>query len=142
MHSRMSPNSVFNKSLEVVKNDPQVKRRYGEPIKGYGRDHGGHREGRRNFIEHTEYVSKEDGSKRTRVRYNIEGQFGTAFVFAEVSKNMPSGEYVYIMVQDKSNGRVHTIVDNRAAITAAKLSAGSKEAQSAMAQLLQGGGNK
>ena len=47
----MSPNSVFDGAFEIVRNDPQVKRRYGEPIKGYGRDHGGHREGRRNFIE-------------------------------------------------------------------------------------------
>jgi import inner membrane translocase subunit TIM21 len=52
---------------------------------------------------------------------------------------MASGEFVYVLVQDKSNGRVITVVDNRAALTAARLSAGSKEAQSAMAQLLAGG---
>ena len=103
---------------------------------------GGHREGRRNFIEHTEYQDPQDGSKRTRVRYNLEGRFGAAFCFAEVSSDMPSGEFVYILVQDKSNGRVHTVMDNRAALTAARLSAGSKEAQSAMSQLLSGGGSK
>jgi len=137
----MSPNTVFNRSLDLVKGDPEIQRRYGEPIKGYGRDHGGHREGRRNFIEHTDYVSKDDNTKRTRVRYNLEGKFGKAFVFAEVSKDMPSGEFVYVLVQDKSNGRVHTVVDNRAALTAARLSSGSKEAQSAISQLL-GGGSK
>lgn len=137
----MSPNTVFNRSLDLVKNDPEIKRRYGEPLKGYGRDHGGHREGRRNFIEHTEYTSKDDNTKRTRVRYNLEGKFGKAFVFAEVSKDMPSGEFVYVLVQDKSNGRVHPVVDNRAALTAARLASGSKEAQSAMSQLL-GGGSK
>jgi mitochondrial import inner membrane translocase subunit TIM21 len=133
----MSPNRVFDTALDVVRNDEQVKHRYGEPIKGYGRDHGGHREGRRNFIEwvnalqiylfccrwffrssihshlpewineptnvnsfhyferHTERVDKEDGSNRTRVRFNIEGPYGNAFVFAEVSSAMPSGEFVY-----------------------------------------------
>ena len=137
----MSPNRVFDRSFEIVRKDPEVMRRYGDSVKAYGRDHGGHREGRRNFVEHTEYVDKDDGSKRTRVRYNLEGRFGSAFCFAEVSNQMPSGEFVYILVQDKSNGRVHTVVDNRAALTAARLAAGSKEAQSAMSQLLSGGRN-
>ena len=44
---------------------------------------------------HTERVDQEDGSKRTRVRFNIEGPHGNAFVFAEVSSDMPSGEFVY-----------------------------------------------
>ena len=123
--SKMSPNSVFDGALEEVRNNAEVKHRYGEPIKGYGRDHGGHREGRRNFIEcvqtcfhasnegllfstvatlliifflserHTTRVDKEDGSRRTRVRFNIEGPYGHAFVFSEVSSDMPSGEFVY-----------------------------------------------
>ena len=46
-------------------------------------------------LRHTERVDKEDGSNRTRVRFNIEGQYGGAFVFAEVSSAMPSGEFVY-----------------------------------------------
>jgi import inner membrane translocase subunit TIM21 len=49
--TKMSPNRVFNAALDVVKNNYEVKRRYGDKIKGYGRDHGGHREGRRNFVE-------------------------------------------------------------------------------------------
>jgi import inner membrane translocase subunit TIM21 len=134
----MSPNRVFDKAFSVIRQDPEVKRRYGDSLKAFGRDHGGRREGRRNFVEHTEYVDKEDGSKRTRVRFNIEGQFGTAFCFAEVANSMPSGEFVYVMVQDKSNGRVHTIQDNRAALTSARLSSGSAEAQSVMSQLLSG----
>lgn len=136
----MSPNRVFDRSFDIIRHDPDVQRRYGESLKAYGRDHGGHREGRRNFIEHSEYTDQEDGSNRTRVRYNLEGQYGNAFVFAEVASSMPSGEFVYILVQDKANGRVHTVQDNRAAMTAARLAAGNKEAQSAMAQLLQGGG--
>jgi len=136
----MSPNRVFDRSLEEVRKHPDVVRRFGEPLKGFGRDHGGHREGRRNFIEHTRYTSPDDNTKRTRVRYNLQGRYGDAFVFAEVSAAMPSGEFVYVLVQDKSNGRVFTVVDNRAAITAARLSQ-SKEAQSAMSQLLTGSGD-
>lgn len=91
----MSPNTVFSRALDQVREHHEVTSRFGTPIKGYGRDHGGKREGRRNFIEHTEYKSDEDGSKRTRVRFNLEGPHGKGFVFAEVSSDMPSGEFVY-----------------------------------------------
>jgi mitochondrial import inner membrane translocase subunit TIM21 len=134
----MSPNRIFDRSLDVIRKDAEVLRRYGETIKGYGRDHGGHREGRRNFIEHSEYVDKDDGSKRVRVRYNIEGRFGSAFVFAEVSSDQSSGEFVYVLVQDKSNGHTHPVIDNRAAMTAARLMGNNKEAGSAISQLLTG----
>lgn len=140
--SKMGPNSVFDRSFEVIRNDPQIRQRFGESLKAYGRDHGGHREGRRNFIEHTDYVDPQDGSKRMRVRYNMEGQFGNAFVFAEVSADQPWGEYVYILVQDKANGRTYTVVDNRAAMTAARLAGNNKEASSAMSQLLTGNSKK
>jgi import inner membrane translocase subunit TIM21 len=135
---KMSPNSVFHRSFEVVRNHPDVLRLLGEPVKAYGRDHGGHREGRRNFIEHTEYQDKTDGSKRTRVRYNLEGRFGTAFCFAEVSSTLPSDEFVYVLVQDKSTGRVLTIVDNRSAMTASRLAGQNQAAAGAMSQLLTG----
>lgn len=137
----MSPNQVFNRSFDAIRNDPEIQRRYGDSLKAYGRDHGGHREGRRNFIEHKEYVD-DDGSQRTRIRYNMEGRFGEAFVFAEVSSDQPSGEFVYVLVQDKSNGRTHAVVDNRAALTAARLAGSNKEASSIMSQLLTGGSGK
>lgn len=64
--TKMSPNAVFDRATQLVRENGEVARRFGEPLKAYGRDHGGHREGRRNFIEHTEYTDKDDGSKRTR----------------------------------------------------------------------------
>lgn len=139
--SKMSPNSVFNQSVEVVRNNDHVSRRFGAPLKFFGRDHGGHREGRRNFIEHTEYTDKDDGTKRTRVRYNLEGKHGKAYVFAEVSNDMPSGEFVYVMVQCKSNGSVITVVDNRSALLVKRMAGGKKEGQEAFSSLL-GGGSK
>jgi import inner membrane translocase subunit TIM21 len=137
----VSPNRVFDRSFDFIRKDSDVQSWYGDTLKAHGRDHDGHREGRQNFVEHTQYKNEEDGSQRTRVRYNVEGQFGEAFVFAEVSNQMPSGEFVYILVQDKSNARVQTVVDNRAALTAQRLS-GSQESQSAMTQLLFGSGKK
>ena len=54
--TKMSPNSVFNQAINKIRDHPQVQRQYGDSLKFYGKDHGSHREGRRNFIEHTEYI--------------------------------------------------------------------------------------
>jgi len=139
--TKMSPNSVFDKAFSIIRENNEVKRRFGEPLKAYGRDHGGHREGRRNFIEHTQYKDKDDGSDRTRVRFNLEGHFGSAFVFAEVSGDMPSGEFVYILVQDKRNGQVVNVVDNRSSLLAKRM-AGDNDAGRQALQNLLGGGSK
>ena len=45
-----------------------------------------------------------------------------------------------VLVQDKQDGRVITVIDNRAALTAQRLSGGSAEGQKAFANLLSGGG--
>jgi import inner membrane translocase subunit TIM21 len=137
--TKMSPNTVFDKATSLLRNHEEITRRFGN-FKTYGRDHGGHREGRRNFIEHTEYTA-EDGSKRTRVRFNLEGQYGNAFVFAEVSKEMDAGDFVYVLVQDKRNGQVISVVDNRSVLLARRLAGGDKEGENVFANLL-GGGKK
>ena len=141
--TKMSPNSVFNGASKIIQTNSQVTLKYGSTLKFYGKDHGGHREGRRNFIEHTQYNDPEDGSKRTRVRFNMEGQFDSAICFAEVSSEMASGEFVYVLVQDKRSGRVITVIDNRAALTAKKLAGGNQDTANAMQQLLgkSGGSN-
>lgn len=138
--TKMSPNAVFDSATSTIRENAEIQRRFGT-FKTYGRDHGGHREGRRNFVEHTEYNDEEDGSRRTRVRFNLEGQYGNAFVFAEVSKDMPKGEFVYILVQDKRNGQVITVCDNRSALRAKRLAGGSAEGNDVFATLL-GGGKK
>lgn len=134
--TKMSPNSIFDRATDIIRDNHEVQKRYGNPLKVYGRDHGGHREGRRNFIEHTQYKNKDDGSDRTRVRFNLEGPFGNAFVFAEVSADMPSGEFVYLLVQDKRNGRVTTVIDNRSKLMAQRMAGGNKEGQAIFASLL------
>lgn len=139
--TKMSPNTVFNNATEKVKSNAMIKQRFGEKIKTYGRDHGGTREGRRNFVEHTEYVDSETGSKRTRVRFNLEGPNGNAFVFAEVSNDMPSGEFVYLLVQDKRTGYVITIEDNRTRIAMEKMVGGDAKGKEALGNLLGGRGS-
>ena len=126
---KMSPNAVFNGAMAKIRTNEEVKQTFRENFKTYGRDHGGHREGRMNLVEHTEYkYVNTDGSKRTsRVRFNLEGQYGMAFVFAEVSDSMPSGEFVCVVVQDKRNGAVVNVGDNnnRSMLLARKMAGGS-----------------
>merc|ERR1711934_816086 len=88
------------------------------------------------IFRHTHYTEDGEGSKRTRVRFNIQGQYGSAFVFAEVSNKMSPGDFVYVLVQDKRNGNVITVVDNRSAIVAYKMAGDSKEGQEAFRTLL------
>jgi len=54
---------------------------------------------------------------------------------------MPSGEFVYVLVQEKQSGRVITVIDNRAALTANRLAGDSQESADAMKRLLGGNNN-
>ena len=111
---------------------------FGEPLKAYGIDHGGNREGRRNFIQSRE-SDGEDGSKRLKVRFNLQGPFGGGIVFAEVSDQMDTknGEWVYLIVQSKRTGQAITLCDNRQAI-AASAAAKTPEEKEAVRRLLKG----
>ena len=129
--TKMGPNAVFDGATAEIRLSAEVKGRFGDGFRTYGRDHGGRREGRRNFVESAEFVDPDDGSRRTRARFNLEGPYGGAFVFAEVSKDMPAGEFVYILVQDKRNGAVITVLDNRSALLAKRMAGGSQEGQDA-----------
>ncbi|TDH66467.1 hypothetical protein CCR75_007189 [Bremia lactucae] len=128
--NRMSPNGLFSESLDFLSSNTDVTSRLGLPIHGYGHDHGGHREGRRNRIEHVNLTAK-DGTPRLRVKYNIKGPSGHGYVFAEVNKNMKKNEYVYLIVQLTKTGELLKIVDNRQI-----LAAETKEEQDALRQLL------
>lgn len=134
--TKMSPNSIFDNAFSKIKADERMKRRFGDTLKAYGRDNNGKREGRRNFIENSEYTDKDDGSKRVRVRFNLQGEHGNAFVFAEVSNSMPSGEFVYLMVQDRRNGQVVNLIDNRSALMAKMMAGDDAKGQDAFANLM------
>ena len=118
MPSRNAPGSLFDEAVTFLREDPEVTARLGTPVKGYGRDHGGHREGRRNFIQHTEVDDARTGQKHIRIKFNLEGPYQKAFVFAEVAPDMSKGEWVYMILQMKGTGEVHTVVDNRNALAA------------------------
>ena len=107
-------------------------------MKAYGRETAGKTEGRRNFVESYQYTEM-DGSKRTRIRFNVKGPRGTVRVWAEVSDKMASNEFVYIICQDMKTGRIITIEDNRSRLDAEMASGGSSESTNAIQRLLGGG---
>lgn len=126
----MSPNGLFGEALDLLSENTDVTTRLGMPVHGYGHDHGGHREGRRNRIEHVNLKDSE-GNPRLRIKFNIKGPSGHAYVFAEVNHDMKKGEYVYLIVQFTKTGEIIKVIDNRQI-----LAAGSKEEQDALRQLL------
>lgn len=128
----MSPNGLFSEALDLLSENTDVTTRLGMPIHGYGYDRGGSREGRRNHIEHVDLKDK-DGNPRLRIKFNIKGPSGHAFVFAEVNHDMAKGEFVYLIVQFTSTNEVIKVIDNRQI-----LMADSKEEQDALRQLLGG----
>jgi len=134
--SQTSPNAVFDQAFSQIRKNDEVVAAFGEPMKAYGIDHGGNREGRRNFIMSRE-TEGEDGSKRLKVRFNLEGKYAGGVVFAEVSDklNVDNGEWVYLIVQSKKTGATYTICDNRSVI-GALASAKSEEEKESIRRLL------
>jgi import inner membrane translocase subunit TIM21 len=43
MPTKMSPNALFDGAMAKIRTNKEVKWRFGENFKTYGRDHGGHR---------------------------------------------------------------------------------------------------
>lgn len=110
--SRLSGTSVFNDALKLVLDNPDVNRYLGGNVKGYGKDFGGKRAGRRNWIENYIYED-EDGMQHCRIKFNVEGNRGKGVVFAEKSKEMGAGEFHYLVFVDGNTGAVVGIIDNR-----------------------------
>ena len=112
--SGVSPTKLYDEAFARLQHDETVKSQItGEDMRCYGR---GGSESRRNQVDSFSYTEENDRpvSKRTRIRFNIEGKKGKALVYAEVSDNLPEGEkFVYLIVQDRRTGRVLTVVDNR-----------------------------
>lgn len=53
-------------------------------------------------MEHEEYKVEADGSKRTRVRFNVEGPHGHGMAYAEVSGQRSTDKIFFSIVRFKS----------------------------------------
>jgi hypothetical protein len=115
MPDKLGPNSVFNAAFDLVRNHPELTSRLGSGIKGYGRDLGGRREGRRNFIDHIKYKDDE-GFDHTRIRFNVEGPRGKGIVYADQSAAASKGEFYYLILevpQKRGPSFKYAVQDNR-----------------------------
>jgi hypothetical protein len=73
-----SANSLYSKSLEVVRDDAEVVMILGEPVKGFDESRG------RGLNLESEEGTDEQGRKFVRVHYPISGPRGKAKISAEV----------------------------------------------------------
>lgn len=89
----MNPNSLFSEVFEILRYNEEIMRMAGDSMKAFGRDVGRNTEGRRNHIDSYQYKA-EDGSNRTRIRFNIKGDKGKVVVWAEVSSIYMYAMYV------------------------------------------------
>ena len=108
----LSPTVIFDRAFDKAKQFSEVEHRLGKPLKAYGRDHGGHREGRRNVVENVAY-DDELGVKHVRIAFNVEGRYGKGTIYAEVKKGMSKGEFHYLLFEDHRSRDVIALIDNR-----------------------------
>lgn len=109
----MNPNSLYSEAADEVMACPELTTLLGSPLKSYGRDHHGRKEGRRNFIEHVEIPDRQTQEPTLRIRFNVEGPYGVAECYASVVKGMSSGEWLYLIVKIRNTGKVMTLHDVR-----------------------------
>ena len=114
---RMNPNSLFSEVFDKLRVHDEVLAIVGDDQRAFGRDVGRNTEGRRNHVDSFKYKA-DDGTDRLRIRMNITGGRGKVRVWAEVQDGSDHDEYVYLILQDTSNGRVITVVDRRDEIEA------------------------
>jgi hypothetical protein len=106
------PNNMYNRAFDLVRTNADVQSMTGENMSAYGRSVG------RRHIDSRTYTH-EDGTERTRIRFNVMGKRGRAMVWAEMSNHMGDmDEFAYLIVQDRRSGRILTLHDNRAALDA------------------------
>ena len=130
---RDAPSNLFDETFERIRVSDDVMVITGDPMRAYGMDSGRHSEGRRNHVASRKYVAQ-DNSKRTRIRFTVEGPYGKALVFAEISNLANQHEFVYLILQDMRTGRVLTIEDRRAELAARTMD--SKEGNNSLSTLL------
>lgn len=80
---RLGAQSLFSEAFDRIRNHEEVMVMAGHDMKAFGRDVG-RNEGRRNHVDSYSYKA-EDGSNRTRIRFNVKGDKGKVIVWVEVS---------------------------------------------------------
>ena len=79
--TRMNTSNLMAETMTHVGKSDEVRILIGEIKRAYGKETGN--DGRRNDIDNRSFTEA-DGSKRFRIRYNVEGKKGHLVVYAEV----------------------------------------------------------
>ena len=116
MPTKLSANTIFSHAFDAVKENPEVTMRLGSPLKAFGHDHGGRREGRRNIIDKDEFKD-EKGNDVVRIKFVVQGPRGKGIVYAARSSNLSRNDFLYLIFQVPAEGRSYALVDNRKQMT-------------------------
>ncbi|KAG8363429.1 hypothetical protein BUALT_Bualt19G0021700 [Buddleja alternifolia] len=89
---------IFNKALERIQNDSQVRVRIGSPITGYGSE--SRNRAARQRIPHKRWLD-EDGVEHIVVNFHIRGPHGAGKVYTEMFKDKMEKEwkFMYLIVE-------------------------------------------
>ncbi|XP_055859386.1 mitochondrial import inner membrane translocase subunit Tim21 [Episyrphus balteatus] len=109
LFSSSSPNNIYSKALERVKEEPRVQDSLGAPIKGFGEES---RRGRRQHVAHSKF--ERNGVPHIRMQFYIQGIRNKATVHLEMKET--SGDYTYRYLFVQLDHYPHTTIileDNR-----------------------------
>lgn len=112
MPTKLSANSIYSQAIDACKEHPDVTMRLGKPLKAHGHDHGGRREGRRNFVDKDTFVDAR-GNDVVRIKFDLTGPRGKGTIYAARSSNLSSGQFLYLIFHCVNENRSYALVDNR-----------------------------
>ncbi|CAB3406219.1 unnamed protein product [Caenorhabditis bovis] len=104
-----SPQTIFNKALEIVRNDGRCMDMFGATIAGFGEETS---RGRRRHVAHHKY--EKDGRERIRVLFHVKGERDEGIAQAEMEKRDGDWQWRFLYVENKRRPKTtHVLIDNR-----------------------------
>ncbi|XP_057771276.1 probable mitochondrial import inner membrane translocase subunit TIM21 [Salvia miltiorrhiza] len=102
---------IFNKALERVQNDSQVRVRIGSPVTGYGSE--SRNRAARQRVPHKIWTD-DDGTEHVLVNFFIRGPHGAAKVMLEMFKDKVDKEwkFMYLIVELTSPSPTQLILES------------------------------
>ncbi|CAI5448598.1 unnamed protein product [Caenorhabditis angaria] len=104
-----SPQTIFNRALDIVREDGRCQDIFGPTIAGFGEETA---RGRRRHVAHHKY--EKDGRQRIRVLFHVKGDRGEGIAQAEMERRDGDWEWRFLYVENKQRPKTtHVLIDNR-----------------------------
>ncbi|MCL7037331.1 hypothetical protein MKW94_022602 [Papaver nudicaule] len=102
---------IFNKALNRIQDDPQVKSKIGSPITGYGQE--SRNRAARQRIPHRVWTD-EDGVEHVEVNFYIRGPHGAGKVYSEMFQDQADKQwkFMFLIVEIKSPHPAQLILES------------------------------